>query len=193
MQRSFLELGRSMVEMLGVLAVIGVLSIVGIAGYKKAMNKMRVNELLHLATIVYNNAVMKETLGLNAGYPKAQSFLLATNWPASKTNNMGMAKPTWATFNAFNIDAQIKPNQDDQSYDVIELLATGSCDLCFEMENMLTKPSGTVTYRYLPSGAENGRQVRVNCYAGLSTDTHGNSCPCYSSATQNNNACKQYF
>ena len=41
------ESGRSMVEMLGVLAIIGVLSVGGIAGYTFAMNKHRANELLH--------------------------------------------------------------------------------------------------------------------------------------------------
>ena len=38
--------GRSMVEMLGVLAIIGVLSIAGIAGYSKAMIKFKVNKSL---------------------------------------------------------------------------------------------------------------------------------------------------
>jgi len=39
------ESGRSMVEMLGVLAIIGVLSIGGIAGYTMAMNKFKANEI----------------------------------------------------------------------------------------------------------------------------------------------------
>ena len=39
------ESGRSMVEMLGVLAIIGVLSVGGIAGYTMAMNKYRANEI----------------------------------------------------------------------------------------------------------------------------------------------------
>ena len=38
------ESGRSMVEMLGVLAIIGVLSVMGIAGYTQAMKKYRANE-----------------------------------------------------------------------------------------------------------------------------------------------------
>ena len=38
------ENGRSMVEMLGVLAIIGVLSVGGIAGYSKAMNKYKINK-----------------------------------------------------------------------------------------------------------------------------------------------------
>ena len=40
------EEGRSMVEMLGVLAVVGVLSVGSIAGYTYAMNKYYTNELL---------------------------------------------------------------------------------------------------------------------------------------------------
>ena len=39
------ETGRSMVEMLGVLAIIGVLSVAGIAGYTMAMRKYRANEI----------------------------------------------------------------------------------------------------------------------------------------------------
>ena len=41
------ESGRSMVEMLGVLAIIGVLSIGGIAGYTMAMNKYRANNIVN--------------------------------------------------------------------------------------------------------------------------------------------------
>lgn len=43
------ESGRSMVEMLGVLAVMGVLSVGGVAMYTSAMNKHRANELLNEA------------------------------------------------------------------------------------------------------------------------------------------------
>ncbi len=45
------EGGRSMVEMLGVLAIIGVLSVGGIAGYTMAMNKHRANEILQGASM----------------------------------------------------------------------------------------------------------------------------------------------
>ena len=40
------EQGRSMVEMLGVLAVMGLLTIIGIAGFKMAMNKAKANSLV---------------------------------------------------------------------------------------------------------------------------------------------------
>ena len=44
------ESGRSMVEMLGVLAIIGVLSVGGIAGYTQAMRKYRANNLIDCAS-----------------------------------------------------------------------------------------------------------------------------------------------
>ena len=43
------ESGRSMVEMLGVLAIIGVLSIGGIAGYTLSMNRYRANSIVDAA------------------------------------------------------------------------------------------------------------------------------------------------
>ena len=47
--------GRSMVEMLGVLAIIGVLSIGGISGYSKAMAKFRVNKTLDQISMLVMN------------------------------------------------------------------------------------------------------------------------------------------
>ena len=47
--------GRSMVEMLGVLAIIGVLSVGGIAGYSKAMAKFKLSKAMdQISTIVAN-------------------------------------------------------------------------------------------------------------------------------------------
>lgn len=41
------EFGRSMVEMLGVLAIIGILSISGITGYSYSMDKYRANTIIN--------------------------------------------------------------------------------------------------------------------------------------------------
>ena len=48
--------GRSMIEMLGVLAIIGVLSVGGIAGYSKAMTKYRINKTIEQITLIAGNA-----------------------------------------------------------------------------------------------------------------------------------------
>ena len=47
--------GRSMIEMLGVLAIIGVLSVGGIAGYSKAMTKYRINKAIEQITLIAGN------------------------------------------------------------------------------------------------------------------------------------------
>ncbi|MBE6463110.1 MAG: hypothetical protein E7005_05065 [Alphaproteobacteria bacterium] len=49
------DLGRSMIEMLGVLAIVGVLSVGGIAGYSKAMVKFKTNKLLDQITQTITN------------------------------------------------------------------------------------------------------------------------------------------
>lgn len=49
------ETGRSMVEMLGVLAVIGVLSIGGITAFKIGMAKHTANEIMHTVSIANND------------------------------------------------------------------------------------------------------------------------------------------
>lgn len=64
------ESGRSMIEMLGVLAIIGVLSVGGIAGYTKAMNKYRTNKVVDQVTMIVTNirtlyAMQRNYNGLN--------------------------------------------------------------------------------------------------------------------------------
>ena len=49
------ENGRSMIEMLGVLAIIGVLSVGGIAGYSKAMNKFKTNKVADNVSMLVAN------------------------------------------------------------------------------------------------------------------------------------------
>lgn len=64
------EKGRSMIEMLGVLAIVGVLSVGGIAGYSKAMGKYKADQMLNqLAELTMNIRTLyfhqNEFTGLN--------------------------------------------------------------------------------------------------------------------------------
>lgn len=47
--------GRSMIEMLGVLAIIGVLSVGGIAGYSKAMYKYKLTKVYYYGRFRYGS------------------------------------------------------------------------------------------------------------------------------------------
>ena len=69
---TFSQSGRSMIEMLGVLAIIGVLSVGGIAGYSKAMMKWKIdkaieeyNFLIH-GLIEYKDSIAKSYSSDNA-------------------------------------------------------------------------------------------------------------------------------
>ena len=62
------ETGRSMVEMLGVLAIIGVLSVVGISGYTMAMHKYRANEIIARASTLYMFDVINKDISKEAHY-----------------------------------------------------------------------------------------------------------------------------
>lgn len=62
------ETGRSMIEMLGVLAIIGVLSVGGIAGYSKAMMKFKINKTVdQISQIVGNIRTLYSTQKTYAG------------------------------------------------------------------------------------------------------------------------------
>ena len=69
------EHGRSMTEMLGVLAVLGVLSIGGVQGYRYAMNKYHSNEiinelnLLNAQLAVFMNGIHDDEAVMSLGEP----------------------------------------------------------------------------------------------------------------------------
>ena len=102
--------GRSMIEMLGVLAIIGVLSVGGIAGYSKAMAKYRANKVMEqISMFVTNTRTM---------YAQQQTYMNLGNTMAV---DMGIVpddlivvdsdgKPTGALRNVFGGPVQIAPS-----------------------------------------------------------------------------------
>ena len=83
--------GRSMVEMLGVLAVIGVLSVAGVGGYTTAMNKHRANELLNEAS--KRATVIAMQLASGKAAPESADNTLITEFtdPTNHTFKVGKA------------------------------------------------------------------------------------------------------
>lgn len=80
------QAGRSMIEMLGVLAIIGVLSVGGIAGYSQAMTKYKVNrtidEYMHLfrGLIEYEDSLKKlPGAEIDGAGPGIAEFIKASN------------------------------------------------------------------------------------------------------------------
>ena len=73
-----LSAGRSMVEMLGVLAIIGVLSVGAIAGYSKAMLKYRLNKAIHQHNQIISAATIHKNILLDASNYNGDYLLLLT-------------------------------------------------------------------------------------------------------------------
>ena len=102
------EYGRSMVEMLGVLAVIGVLSVAGMMGYRYAMTMYRANETVHeinlrayaIAPIADNNTtdpenpeiVMEMGNRTNLGYPITAYWLEDPKYFEIEVQNVPVAE-----------------------------------------------------------------------------------------------------
>lgn len=192
MKKNLMQWGRSMVEMLGVLAIIGVLSIVGISGYKKAMLKFRANELMHLSQILYNEALTRAILQPDklasemtaAERNKFKLYLTASANPDSTdaVGNMDMKKPSFMTHDYFNIFVNLVNSTysirrySNQPYHVIKFFGmNGNCDLCEAMKSF-TEKSGDV-FRYIPSSASGEFQgVRVYCFKDGGNSESGTSC-----------------
>ena len=98
------ESGRSMIEMLGVLAIIGVLSVGGIAGYSKAMNKFKTNKVADNVSMLVANiktmyAQQKTYSSLTTG--TAHDMGLVPDELVKKSGSTTLYK------NAFNGDVEI--------------------------------------------------------------------------------------
>ena len=77
-----LQHGRSMIEMLGVLAIVGVLSVGGIAGYSKAMEKFKINKTVDQMSQIITN--IRTSFKFTAG--KKIYFCISMIYKITKTN-----------------------------------------------------------------------------------------------------------
>ena len=87
------EIGRSMIEMLGVLAIIGVLSVGGISGYSKAMEKFKLNKTVsEYSYFIFNmfehgDEFKKLPEGTGLAKLAEQLDLLPASWKYIASNN----------------------------------------------------------------------------------------------------------
>ena len=86
------ESGRSMIEMLGVLAIIGVLSVGGIAGYSQAMSKFKVTKTTDQVQTMVTNirtlfAGQRTYSGLTAANAYTMGILTDETWDGTNASN----------------------------------------------------------------------------------------------------------
>lgn len=124
------ERGRSMIEMLGVLAIIGVLSVGGIAGYSKAMNKFKTNKVIDQINMISTNIRtlfssqrnyngLNNSVAVNAGLVPGEMY--NANVASSVTADGGIT-------NAFGGAVKIKATKNDTAYYILfEGIPASSC------------------------------------------------------------------
>ena len=90
-------LGRSMIEMLGVLAIVGVLSVGGIAGYSKAMEKWKIDKMIDEYTFLLHG-MLEHVDTLKYLNPTSSTVGVVDVLQAS-----GLIPPTWEKMDTFRI------------------------------------------------------------------------------------------
>ncbi len=119
------EKGRSMIEMLGVLAIIGVLSVGGLAGYNMAMEKIRIQRFIEEFM-----SVLSEVLDISS--LQAPSDVSGTNTLSLNYIDMKGLKTALA---AISSDATVSPPGlgNRSSYDFFFYFYNVPSQLCMEM------------------------------------------------------------
>ena len=86
-------IGRSMIEMLGVLAIIGVLSVGGIAGYTKAMEKIHVNKIVNMISDI--STTIRTAYISQKAYDVFDGGLVDIGDDSHKIQDMGLLPPEY--------------------------------------------------------------------------------------------------
>ena len=153
------SVGRSMIEMLGVLAIVGVLSVGGIAGYSKAMEKFKVNKLVEEYTSLMfglmehmdNFSPLRVEGVYQERYYLAETIqelnLLPAGWKVAGKQGVrdsaGNFAYTFVRSKHLTFDLQLGATDDSSGYNIIQ---TFSSKLCFELFNNLLKPLHSSLY-----------------------------------------------
>ena len=110
------ESGRSMIEMLGVLAIIGVLSVGGIAGYSQAMNKFKVTKTTdQIQTMVQNIRTLFSSQKNYAGLDSATNSKLLYSAGILNDENCPDSSACSTPMNPYGGQVVIQVVKDDES------------------------------------------------------------------------------
>lgn len=154
------EKGRSMIEMLGVLAIIGVLSVGAIAGYSKAMMKYKLNKQIGQISYILNNMIIEHekldrdyTAINNLGGDMTPSFiklgLVPEEMVAGVTRN--------ALYDIFNNRVYIWEGEDVGRYFRLTInLEQQSMDTCLNLYTFAKANSAEIWQTLFYKGTDNG-------------------------------------
>ena len=152
--------GRSMVEMLGVLAIIGVLSVGAMSGYSKAMMKYKLNKQIGQISYILNNMIIEhEKLDRAYSSLNNSSGNMTTSFIKLGLVPEEMVSQNKASlYDIFNNRVYIWEGQDVDRYFRLTInLEQNSMDACFNLYNLAKANSADLWHVLLYTSTEDGQ------------------------------------
>ena len=193
--------GRSMVEMLGVLAIIGVLSLGGIAGYRMAMNHYQANQIAHEINLMRTDAKVKIAQGMTKlllGSPYDgdghlnfnANYGVQVDFPITITDDTGENEEVGYSFTLSNIPAGVcKPLATllDGMDDTVFLEING--DDYATTENLCGKDKNEIEVAFSAENSGDDDSVPEECPKGTTLSEDGSECTCAENEKTCNGGC----
>ena len=159
--------GRSMVEMLGVLAIIGILSVGAIAGYSKAMMKYKLNKQTEQISQLFNTMyIYKDQWHFDTWVNLVPYLLKLKEIPDS------MSDDGYFVYDIFNNSILLSTNKlsSSNSYDMVHLAVqinqNNDIEICQNILNIIKEHHGQIYVFFTDSNSENASPQLTNLYYG---------------------------
>ncbi len=174
------ENGRSMVEMLGVLAIIGVLSVGAIAGYSKAMMKYKLNKQTEQISQLLNLMYVYNSQWRFTTYTNITPYLIKLHEIPD-----GMRQDGTYLYDSFDNKILVS-NNNAPSYNfthvIISINQNNDYAICQNIMNVVKAHSGHIYNVFIGKVDENSNSSYTNYYYG--DQVCGNKSTCVRNITQ---------
>ncbi len=161
------ENGRSMVEMLGVLAIIGVLSVGAISGYSKAMMKYKLNKQAEQLDWLFNTMYIYKDQWHFTEWVNLVPYLLKLKEIPNDMKDDG-----YYVYDIFNNRILISNNTFSTAdvYDMVHLAVlidqNNDIEICQNVLNIIKEHHGQIYSYFTDSNTEGGTPQLTNIYYG---------------------------
>ncbi len=192
--------GKSMIEMLGVLAIIAVLTVGGIAGYSKAMEKFKINKLVsEYSSVIFQ--LLEHKNSLLQSNPQNQVFIgnimeamniVPNSWVKKNnvyyTDSQGNSIATYL-FNGELISIDMYLGGTTKNESGASVSTNFSVKLCTELLNNLALPLSSELFRVTVANSANG-WAGTTRYGAKYCGTDGRKCISTATLSDFQNMCK---
>ena len=171
------ESGRSMVEMLGVLAIVGVLSVGGVYGYGVAMKKHKANELLHQASMLATT-ISAQAMTNDGKLPQTITSFGNSNYGTFSPSTTDALNGKGFSIEISNMDSAVCKQMEKMAGGMVQGASCSGTTLTLTYyKNLATNPTEG---EKSPTGSESCDLTASDCPKGIDTE----NCVCQSTEGQ---------